>query len=148
MVSRIAGYDGVALYSEFRGSLKSFLDFLTEMDVGYVEMGKDWIPTRKEIGEIRDLLEIYQIGATFHISDHLNIASLDWREWRSNILGVLGDLSVCYDLGMESAVLHCGWVPWSEELDKGYERFKEAYEIISDFAVDLDVKIGLENQFR
>lgn len=137
---------GVALYNEFRGSIESFLNFLNSIEIGYVEIGKDWIPTRKELGEIKDLLEIHQLGATLHIEDHYNLAELDRKKWKRNILGVLGDLSVCYDLGIKSAVLHCGWVSQPKDLPKGRDRFGEAYKIISSFAEDLDVKIGLENQ--
>ena len=137
---------GVALYNEFRGSLESFLHFLSNTEINYVEIGKDWIPTRRELDRFRDLLEIYQLGATLHISDHYNLAEPNLGKWKRNILGVLGDLSVCYDLGIKSAVLHCGWVSDPKDLSKGYERFGEAYKTISGFAEDLDVGISLENQ--
>jgi sugar phosphate isomerase/epimerase len=140
------GKIGVALYNEFRGSIESFLNFLSNAGIDYVEIGKDWIPTRRELGGTKDLLEIYQLEATLHISNHYNLAELDKKKWKRNILGVLGDLSVCYEIGAKSAVLHCGWVSQPKDLAKGYERFGEAYEIISNFAKDLDVKIGLENQ--
>jgi sugar phosphate isomerase/epimerase len=137
---------GVALYNEFKASIESFLRFLKDMDVAYLEIGKEWIPTRREIGEIKDLLDIYELKATLHISDHYNLAESDTRRWKRNVLGVLGDLSVCYDLEVESAVLHCGWVSHPDELARGFAKFGEAYETIQDFAGDLGVKIYLENQ--
>ena len=143
---RISKEIGAALYNEFRASLESFLHFLSSVGISYVEIGKDWIPTRRELDKFRDLLEIYQLGATLHISRYHNLAELNLEEWKRNTLGVLGDLSICYDLGIKSAVLHCGWVSEPKDLSKGYERFGEAHKIISHFAKDLDVRIGLENQ--
>jgi len=137
---------GVALYNEFRASIESFLKFLKDMDVAYVEIGKEWIPTRRELGEVKDLLDIYELHATLHISGDFNLAELDGRRWKRNVLGVLGDLSVCYDLEAESAVLHCGWVSHPQDLARGFARFGEAYRIINDFARDLGVRICLENQ--
>ena len=143
---RISKKIGAALYNEFHGSLESFLHFLSNTGISYVEIGKDWIPTRRELDKFKDLLEIYQLGATLHISDHYNLAEPHPKKWKRNILGVLGDLSVCYDLEIKSAVLHCGWVSELKGLSKGYEKFGGAYKIVSGFAKDLDVKIGLENQ--
>ena len=139
---------GAALYNEFRGSLESFLHFLNNEGISYVEIGKDWIPTRRELGRFRDLLEIYELKATLHISDHYNLAELKQKAWKRNILGVLGDLSVCYDLEVESAVLHCGWVSDARYMSKAVKRFVEAYNLVSGFANDLNVIIGLENQCR
>lgn len=139
---------GVALYNDFRASVEAFLKFLKDMDIAYMEIGKEWIPSRKELGEIKDLLDIYELRATLHIPGDFNLAELDERRWKRNILGVLGDLSVCYDLEVESAVLHCGWVSHPQELAAGYARFGEAYQIIDDFARDLEVRIYLENQCR
>ena len=141
---------GVALYNNFRGSIESFLNFLNSLGVDYVEIGKEWIPHRREINFVGDLLDIYNLKSNLHVSYHYNLAELDKNKWKRNILGVLGDLGVCYDLNIENAVLHCGWVPRHdaspETLNDAYGRFAEAYGIIYDFSQDFGVKIGLENQ--
>jgi sugar phosphate isomerase/epimerase len=141
---------GVALYNNFRGSIESFLGFSHNLNVDYVEIGKEWIPKRDEIRGMRDLLDIYDLKANLHVSYPYNLAEIDERKWKRNILGVLGDLGVCYDLNIEQAVLHCGWVNWdnssSEVLKEGFERFGDAFNIISDFSDDFGVEIGLENQ--
>ena len=54
---------GVALYNDFRGSLESFFSFLHKLGVDYVEIGKEWIPQRRETRRMRDLLEIYDLKA-------------------------------------------------------------------------------------
>ncbi|AEG18927.1 sugar phosphate isomerase/epimerase family protein [Methanobacterium paludis] len=141
---------GVALYNNFQGSIESFFGFLDSLGVDYVEIGKEWIPPQKEINKINDLLDIYNLNSNLHVSYPYNLAETDERKWKRNILGVLGDLGVCYDLNIKNAVLHCGWIQShdssKEALNEGYERFAEAYNMISDFSKDFGVKIGLENQ--
>jgi sugar phosphate isomerase/epimerase len=141
---------GFALYNNFRGSIESFLRFSNSLNVDYVEIGKEWIPQKDEIRGMRDLLEIYDLKANLHVSYPYNLAEADDRKWKRNILGVLGDIGICYDLNVEKAVLHCGWINWddasSEMLEEGFERFSEAYNTILDFADDFGAEIGLENQ--
>lgn len=141
---------GVALYNEFSGSLESFFSFLQNLNVDYVELGKQWIPKRGNTRETRDLLDIYNLKANLHISEQFNLAELNYHKWKRNILGVLGDLGVCYDLHIENAVLHCGWLKRNEitsnTIDDGFKRFADAYNLINDYAKDFCVKIGLENQ--
>ncbi len=141
---------GVALYNNFSGSLESFFSFLHNLNVDYVEIGKEWIPKRGDTRKIRDLLDIYDLKANLHVSQYYNLAELNYQKWKRNLLGVLGDLGVCYDLQIENAVLHCGWIKrddiTSTTVDEGLERFVEAYNIINDFSKDSCVNIGLENQ--
>lgn len=141
---------GVALYNNFQGSLESFFSFLHKLNVDYVEIGKEWIPQRGHIQETRDLLEIYDLKASLHISPQYNLAELDDHRWKRNILGVLGDLGIAYDLQAETAVLHCGWIKRDDitptTMDEGYQRFAEAYNIINDYAKDFCLNVGLENQ--
>jgi len=141
---------GVALYNEFSGSLESFLSFLHKLNVNYVEIGKEWIPQKGDVRKTGDLLNIHDLKANLHISQQYNLAELDDKKWKRNILGVLGDLGVCYDLQIQYAVLHCGWIKRDDitpsSLDEGIERFAEAYTLINDYAKDFCVNIGLENQ--
>lgn len=141
---------GVALYNDFRGSVESFFSFLHNLGVDYVEIGKEWIPQRGDTRKMRDLLDIYDLKANLHVSQHYNLAESDNQKWKRNVLGVLGDLGVCYDLQIENAVLHCGWIKRddvsSNSIEEGFERFIEAYNIIYDYAQDFCVEIGLENQ--
>ncbi len=141
---------GVALYNDFRGSIESFFSFLNNLNVNYVEIGKEWIPRRGDIRKTRDLLNIYDLKANLHISQQYNLAELDHQKWKRNVLGVFGDLGVCYDLQIENAVLHCGWIKRDDitlsSMDEGFERFTEAYNLINDYAKDFCVNIGLENQ--
>jgi sugar phosphate isomerase/epimerase len=141
---------GVALYSDFGGSLETFLSFLQKLNVNYVEIGKEWIPKKGDTRKTKDLLDIYDLKANLHISQHYNLAELNYHKWKRNILGVLGDLGICYDLKIENAVLHCGWIKREDinsfSIDDGMERFADAYNIINDYAKDFCVKIGLENQ--
>lgn len=141
---------GVALYNNFRGSVDSFFNFLHNLGVDYVEIGKEWIPQRGETRGMRDLLDIYDLKANLHVSQHYNLAEFNEKKWKRNILGVFGDLGVCYDLQVENAVLHCGWLERDDfsgtTRNEGFERFADAYNIISDYAQDFCVKIGLENQ--
>ena len=141
---------GVALYNNFKGSIESFFSFLDSLGIDYVEIGKEWIPPQKEINKINDLLDIYNLNANLHVSQLYNLAECDERKWKRNILGVLGDLGVCYDLNIKNAVLHCGWIQnhdsSKEALNEGYKRFAEAYNMISDFSHDFNVEVGLENQ--
>ena len=116
-----------------------------------MEIGKEWIPPQKEMDRDQkiDLLDIYNLNANLHVSYPYNLAETDERKWRRNILR-LRDRGVCYDLNIKNAVLHCGWLQShdssKEALNEGYERFAEAYNMISDFSQDFGVKIGLENQ--
>jgi len=141
---------GVALYNNFRGSLGSFLGFLQSLGVDYVEIGKEWIPQRANIRYMNDLLDIYELDANLHVSYHYNLAELDKRKWKRNLLGVLGDIGICYDLDIQNAVLHCGWMDRDDNSpqtrDESFERFVDSYNMISDFADDFNVKVGLENQ--
>lgn len=141
---------GVALYNDFSGSLESFLGFLQNLNVNYVEIGKEWIPQRGDTRKTKDLLDIYDLKANLHISQHYNLAELNYHKWKRNLLGVLGELGVCYDLQIENAVLHCGWLKRDDitpsAIDDGFERFADAYNLIYDYAKDFCVKIGLENQ--
>lgn len=141
---------GVALYNNFRGSIESFFSFLHNLGVDYVEIGKEWIPQRGDTRKMRDLLDIYDLKANLHVSQHYNLAELDNNKWKRNVLGVLGDLGVCYDLQIENAVLHCGWLERDDasknSIDEGFLRFAEAYGVIHDYAQDFCVRIGLENQ--
>lgn len=141
---------GIALYNDFKGSLESFLSFLHNLGVDYVEIGKEWIPQRGDTRKTRDLLDIYDLKANLHVSQHYNLAESDNKKWKRNVLGVLGDLGVCYDLQIDNAVLHCGWIRRDDassiSISEGFERFAEAYNIISNFAQDFCINIGLENQ--
>lgn len=128
---------GVNLYDEFHASIESFLNFLHWMKIDYVEIGKDWIPTKKELGEFRDLLEIYQLGATLHLTGDHNLAELNSEKRKRNVLGVLGDFSVCYDLNIKTCVLHCGWVLNHDKLPQAYKSFGESYKTIAHFAEKL-----------
>lgn len=106
--------------------------------------------SKDEVKGMGDLLDIYDLKSNLHVSYQYNLAELDERKWKRNLLGVLGDIGVCYDLNIEKAVLHCGWIRWDDSspdvLEEGFERFAGAYNIISDFAGDFGVEIGLENQ--
>lgn len=141
---------GVALYNDFHGSEESFLSFLQKLGVDYVEIGKEWIPPSNKVRSMEDLLDIYDLKANLHVSYHYNLAEPDRRKWKRNLLGVLGDLGICYDLNVENAVLHCGWLERDESfkdtLNEGFERFGDAFNIIQDFAGDFGLKVGLENQ--
>ena len=53
---------GVALYNNFQGSQESFFNFLHKLNVDYVEIGKEWIPKRDNIGQTRDPFFTY-----FHV---------------------------------------------------------------------------------
>lgn len=143
---------GVALYNNFRGSLDSFLSFLHNLGVDYVEIGKEWIPRRGDIRKTKDILDIYDLKANLHVSQHFNLAELDDKKWKRNILGVLGDLGVCYDLQIENAIMHCGWIKnddvISNSINEAFDRFAEAYNIISDYGKEFCVNIGLENQCK
>lgn len=113
-----------------------------------MEIGKEWIPERDNIGQTRDLLDIYDLKVSLHISPQYNLAEFDEKKWKRNILGVLGDLGISYDLQVENAVLHCGWVNRDDitptAMDEGFERFAEAYHLINDYAKDFCLNIGLE----
>ena len=141
---------GVALYNDFRGSMESFFSFLHRLNVNFVEIGKEWIPQRGNTQKIRDLLDIYNLKANLHMSQQYNLAELEDHKWKRNILGVLGDLGICYDLKIENAVLHGGWIKRDDitpsAMEAGLERFADAYNIINDYAKDFCVNIGLENQ--
>lgn len=141
---------GAALYNNFQGSLESFFSFLYKLNVDYVEIGKEWIPQRGHIKETRDLLEIYELKANLHISPRYNLAEPDDHKWKRNILVVLGDIGIAYDIQAETAILHYGWIKRDyitpTIVDEGYPRFTEAYNIINDYAKDFCLNIGLENQ--
>ena len=141
---------GVALYNNFKGSLESFLSFLHSLGVDYVEIGKEWIPQGREAQKMADLLDIYELKANLHVSYHYNIAEFNNRRWKRNVLGVLGDLGICYDLNISNAVLHCGWIDRddnsSDAIEEGFENLLAAYGIIDDFSSDFGVNVGLENQ--
>jgi sugar phosphate isomerase/epimerase len=141
---------GIALYNNFRGSIESFLGLSQALNVDYVEIGKEWIPHKDEIMCMSDLLDIYELFANLHVSYNYNLAETNERKWKRNLLGLLGEMGVCYDLNIEKVVLHCGWINLdsmsSRNLEEGFEKFAEAYHLISNFADDFGVEIGLENQ--